>query len=212
MSGIFITLEGPDGSGKSTITELIVEYLKDLNIDFIVTREPGGTSIGEDIRNIILDKKNTNMSPRTEALLYAASRSQHVYEKIRPALEEGKVVLSERFVLSSLVYQGIGRELGVSDVKAINDFGIEGVNPDLILFFDIDPVEALSRKTGENSGDRLEMEGINFHREVYNGYLKLISMYPENIKVIDASKSVEETFEEVKNELDKIFKKGGPLK
>ena len=212
MSGIFITLEGPDGSGKSTITELIVEYLKDLNIDFIVTREPGGTSIGEDIRNIILDKKNTNMSPRTEALLYAASRSQHVYEKIRPALEEGKVVLSERFVLSSLVYQGIGRELGVSDVKAINDFGIEGVNPDLILFFDIDPVEALSRKTGENSGDRLEMEGINFHREVYNGYLKLISMYPENIKVIDASKSVVETFEEVKNELDKIFKKGGPLK
>lgn len=212
MSGIFITLEGPDGSGKSTITELIVEYLKDLNIDFIVTREPGGTSIGEDIRNIILDKKNTNMSPRTEALLYAASRSQHVYEKIRPALEEGKVVLSERFVLSSLVYQGIGRELGVSDVKAINDFGIEGVNPDLILFFDIDPVEALSRKTGENSGDRLEMEGINFHREVYNGYLKLISMYPENIKVIDASKSVEDTFEEVKNELDKIFKKGGPLK
>lgn len=212
MSGIFITLEGPDGSGKSTITEFIVEYLKDLNIDFIVTREPGGTSIGEDIRNIILDKKNINMSPRTEALLYAASRSQHVYEKIRPALEEGKVVLSERFVLSSLVYQGIGRGLGVLDVKAINDFAIEGVNPDLTLFFDIDPVKALSRKTGENSGDRLEMEGVNFHREVYNGYLKLISMYPENIKVIDASKSVEETFEEVKNELDKIFKKGGPLK
>lgn len=212
MSGIFITLEGPDGSGKSTITEFIVEYLKDLNIDFIVTREPGGTSIGEDIRNIILDKKNINMSPRTEALLYAASRSQHVYEKIRPALEEGKVVLSERFVLSSLVYQGIGRELGVLDVKAINDFAIEGVNPDLTLFFDIDPVKALSRKTGENSGDRLEMEGVNFHREVYNGYLKLISMYPENIKVIDASKSIEETFEEVKNELDKILKKGGLVK
>lgn len=212
MSGIFITLEGPDGSGKSTITEFIVEYLKDLNIDFIVTREPGGTSIGEDIRNIILDKKNINMSPRTEALLYAASRSQHVYEKIRPALEEGKVVLSERFVLSSLVYQGIGRGLGVLDVKAINDFAIEGVNPDLTLFFDIDPVKALSRKTGENSGDRLEMEGVNFHREVYNGYLKLISMYPENIKVIDASKSVEETFEEVKNELDKILKKGGLVK
>ncbi|WP_416198895.1 MAG: dTMP kinase [Sporanaerobacter sp.] len=212
MSGIFITLEGPDGSGKSTITEFIVEYLKDLNIDFIVTREPGGTSIGEDIRNIILDKKNINMSPRTEALLYAASRSQHVYEKIRPALEEGKVVLSERFVLSSLVYQGIGRGLGVLDVKAINDFAIEGVNPDLTLFFDIDPVKALSRKTGENSGDRLEMEGVNFHREVYNGYLKLISMYPENIKVIDASKSIEETFEEVKNELDKILKKGGLVK
>lgn len=212
MSGIFITLEGPDGSGKSTVVEQLSQYLKNSNIEYIFTREPGGTEIGEDIRDIILDNKNTNMSPRTEALLYAASRSQHVHEKIKPALEAGKVVLCERFVLSSLVYQGIGRGLGVIDVKDINDFGIEGVKPDLTLFFDIDPSISLNRKMVGQDIDRLEMEGINFHKEVYNGYIDLINKYPENVVLIDASKSKEEVFKQVKSEVERILKERGFVK
>ncbi|MSS43523.1 dTMP kinase [Anaerosalibacter bizertensis] len=202
---MFITLEGPDGSGKSTIVKLLSKYLEEKKIDFIFTREPGGTPIGEDIRDIILNNKNIHMSPRTEALLYAASRSQHISEKIKPALEEGKVVICERFVLSSLAYQGVARGLGIEDVKSINDFAIEGVNPDLTLFFDVDPIYALNRKTNKKEGDRLEKEGLNFHKEVYDGYKELISMYPENIKVIDASKSVKETFEQVRKEIENIL-------
>ncbi|HHV27078.1 MAG TPA: dTMP kinase [Tissierellia bacterium] len=202
---MFITLEGPDGSGKSTIVKLLSKYLEEKKIDFIFTREPGGTPIGEDIRDIILNNKNIHMSPRTEALLYAASRSQHISEKIKPALEEGKAVICERFVLSSLAYQGVARGLGIEDVKSINDFAIEGVNPDLTLFFDVDPIYALNRKTNKKEGDRLEKEGLNFHKEVYDGYKELISMYPENIKVIDASKSVKETFEQVRKEIENIL-------
>lgn len=212
MSGIFITLEGPDGSGKSTVVEQLSQYLKNSNIEYIFTREPGGTEIGEDIRDIILDNNNTNMSPRTEALLYAASRSQHVHEKIKPALQAGKVVLCERFVLSSLVYQGIGRGLGIVDVKNINDFGIEGVKPDLTLFFDIDPSVSLNRKMVGQDIDRLEMEGIAFHKEVYNGYLDLINKYPENVVLIDASKSKEEVFKQVKSEVERILKERGLVK
>ena len=137
MKGLFITLEGPDGSCKSTIIKLIQEYLLNKGIDFIQTREPGGTSIGEDIRHIILDNKNTHMAAETEALLYAASRAQHVHEKIIPALEEGKLVLSDRFVLSSLAYQGVGRDLGIDKVKSINDFALGGLYTDLIFFFHI---------------------------------------------------------------------------
>lgn len=192
MKGLFITLEGPDGSGKSTIIKLIGDYLSDKGIDFIMTREPGGTSIGEDIRHIILDNKNTDMGGETEALLYAASRAQHVHEKIIPALDEGKLVLSDRFVLSSLAYQGVGRNLGIENVKKINDFALGGLYPDLILFFHIDPEITLKRKTNGSGGDRLEKEGTDFHNRVYNGYMDLLNLYPENVKLIDASQSKEE--------------------
>lgn len=209
MSGIFITFEGPDGSGKSSVMKKLSNYFRDSNINYMCTREPGGTEIGEDIRSIILDNKNTNMSPRTETLLYAASRSQHVFEKIEPALREGKVVLCERFVLSSLVYQGIGRGLGVEEVKAINDFGTNGLKPDLILFFNIDPVVSLNRKKDGNKIDRLEMEGFEFHRKVYNGYLQLLNIYPENTIIIDANKSKDEVFNQVVLNVKYILKKGG---
>lgn len=192
MKGLFITLEGPDGSGKSTIIKLIGDYLSDKGIDFIMTREPGGTSIGEDIRHIVLDNENTQMGRETEALLYAASRAQHVYEKINPALEAGKVVICERFVLSSLAYQGVGRNLGIESVKKINDFALGGLYPDLILFFHIDPEITLKRKTNGSGGDRLEKEGTDFHNRVYNGYMDLLNLYPENVKLIDASQSKEE--------------------
>lgn len=205
MTGKFITLEGPDGSGKSTIINLIGDYLKDKNIDYIITREPGGTQIGEKIRDLILDNNNTSMGPETEALLYAAARGQHVHEKILPALESGKTVICDRFLLSSLAYQGVGRKLGVERVKAINDFGLRGVYPDLILFFHIDPLVTLERKTNKLGGDRLEQEGSDFHNRVYNGYMELIKKYPENVKVIDATKSIEKVFNQSLIEIRKLL-------
>lgn len=206
MKGIFITLEGPDGSGKTTMMNRITQYLEEKGIDFIVTREPGGTQIGEEIRNIILDAKNKNMASETEALLYAASRAQHVHEKINPALKEGKIVLCERFILSSLAYQGIGRKLGIEEVYMINHFAIKGVKPDLTLFFRIDPAVSLNRKV-EKGGDRLEQEGIQFHQQVYNGYMKLLELYPENIRVIDASKSKEDVFRKCISSIEEILKR-----
>ncbi len=204
MLGKFITLEGPDGSGKSTFIRLISEYMESKGISFIVTREPGGTPIGEKIRDIILDNENINMGSETEALLYAAGRSQHIHEKIIPALKEGKIVISDRFLLSSLAYQGVGRGLGIENVKMINDFGLRGIQPDLILFFHIDPEITLERKTTQG-GDRLEKEGNDFHRKVYEGYRELIEKYPENICRIDARKSVEEVFQQGLSEIKKIL-------
>lgn len=206
MKGLFIALEGPDGSGKSTITNLIESYLEEKDIDFIITREPGGTPIGESIRKMILDNNNTDMKPETEALLYAASRAQHIHEKIQPALEEGKLVICDRFILSSLAYQGVGRDLGIENVKKINDFAINGIYPDLILFFYVDPETALLRKTGGLSGDRLELEGNEFHERVYKGYLDLITRYPKNIKVIDATESIEEVLNKSILAIEKILK------
>lgn len=186
--------------------EYIVTYLKEKKMDFIWTREPGGTEIGEKIRKIILDAENKNMADETEALLYAASRGQHVQEKILPALKEGKVVLCERFILSSLAYQGIGRKLGIEEVRMINDFAIKGIRPDLTLFFHVDPATTLNRKTEHRGGDRLEKEGVDFHREVYHGYMKLLDMYPENTQIIDATKSIEEVFEQSIYYIENILK------
>ena len=207
MRGLFIALEGPDGSGKSTIIKLIGNYLKDKGIEFVMTREPGGTLIGEEIRHIVLDEKNTGISDETEALLYAAARGQHVHEKILPSLKEGKLVLCERFVLSSLAYQGVGRGLGIEKVKAINDFAIRGVYPDLILFFHVDPEVTLERKTENQGGDRLEQEGNDFHKTVYEGYMELLKLYPKNIKVIDATKSIEEVLEQSIKEVEDLLTK-----
>ncbi|MEW8973832.1 MAG: dTMP kinase [Tissierellaceae bacterium] len=205
MQGCFITLEGPDGSGKSTIIKLLGEYFQQKGIDFIMTREPGGTPIGEKIREIILDNGNTAMGPETEALLYAASRGQHVHEKIIPALKEGKVVLCDRFILSSLAYQGVGRGLGIKEVKMINDFALKGIYPDLILFFHIDPEITLSRKTEKLGGDRLEKEGNEFHKRVYDGYMELLKMYPKNIEIIDATRSIEEVLEHSIDTIEKLL-------
>lgn len=192
MRGIFIVLEGPDGSGKSTVIKNIRKYLESRGIDVIETREPGGTDIGESIRKIILDNRNKAMLPETEALLLAAARGQHVKEKILPAIESGKVVLCDRFVLSSLAYQGVGRDLGVEEVRMINDFAIKGIRPDLTLFFDVDPETTLQRKTQNKEGDRLETEGVGFHRKVYDGYLSILRDCSESIVIIDATKSKKE--------------------
>lgn len=209
MKGLFIALEGPDGSGKSTIAKLLADYLEKNKIPHILTREPGGTGIGEKIRDLILDKKNTNMSDQTEALLYAASRSQHVDEKILPSLKEGKTVICDRFVLSSLAYQGKGRGLGIGNVKKINDFAIGDIYPDLILFFHVDPSIALKRKMGHMQVDRLELEGDSFHRNVYDGYMEALDMYPKNIKKIDASGTIQDVLNQSIGEIENLLKTRG---
>lgn len=202
--GLFIVLEGPDGAGKSTVSNMMAEYLQNKGHSIVFSREPGGTPISEKIRDIILDCENKEMASTTEALLYAASRAQHVAEKIRPVIKSGQTLICERFYHSSLVYQGIGRGLGIENVFEINKFAIGDTYPDLVLFLDINPEIALNRKKSINGGDRLEQEHISFHMDVYNGYKKLIEVSPE-IKVIDASLSRKEVFESIKIELEKII-------
>jgi dTMP kinase len=202
--GLFIVLEGPDGAGKSTVAEMIAGYLKEKGQEIVFSREPGGTPISEKIRDIILDPDNIEMVPEAEALLYAASRAQHVSQKIRPVINSGKSLICERFYHSSLVYQGIGRELGIDKVMEINKFAIGDTYPDLVLFLDINPKVALNRKKSIDEGDRLEQEHISFHENVYEGYKKLIERSPE-IKVVDASLSKSEVFDSIRNELEKIL-------
>lgn len=193
MRGYFLALEGPDGSGKSTIAKLIKEELEEVyKRPTVLTREPGGTKIGEDIRSILLSTDNMEMGNRTEALLYAASRAQHVEEKIRPLVEKGNIVISDRYVFSSLAYQGFSRGLGLDEVMDINLFAINGFYPDRIIFFDLDPALGLERKFAQKEGDRLEIAGDDFHKNVYLGYKEAIKAYPAKVKIIDASGSVEE--------------------
>ena len=197
---MFITFEGPDGSGKSTIIQKVYDYLIENNYDVIKTREPGGSPIAEKIRNLILDTENTEMGYRTEALLYAASRAQHVEETILPALNENKIVLCDRFLISSLAYQGVGRDLGIENVRKINEFAINGVFPDFVLFFDVDPITTLKRKSSLDTADRLEKEGNNFHERVYNGYKQILNS-EKDIEIIDATQSIEDVFNQCINVL-----------
>ena len=196
---MFITFEGPDGSGKSTILNKVCENLKKRKIDFLKTREPGGPEISEKIRNLLLDPENGELSFRTEALLYAAARAQHVDQWIRPALKEKRLVLSDRFILSSIAYQGYGRGLGADDIWGINDFAIQEVKPDLVLFFDIDPVLSIKRKRENFKPDRLEQEMDSFHQKVFQGYQSILQQYRNDSTFIriDASGSIEEVYERV---------------
>ncbi|MDO5713872.1 MAG: dTMP kinase [Tissierellia bacterium] len=186
----FITLEGGDGSGKSTLAQGLKDYFKRSKIDALFTREPGGSKIGEEIRRILLSHDYLEMAPRTEALLYAASRAQHVEEVIKPALKAGKLVICERFVLSSIAYQGYGRELPISQVSSINDFATNGLVPDLVLFIHVNWQETLRRKITQG-GDRLELSGDSFHKRVYEGYQKIQEEETNKI-LIDGSKSPNE--------------------
>ena len=203
---MFITLEGPEGSGKTTAIQKAVDTLTQMGYEIIRTREPGGTEIAEQIRNVILDKANTNMDPRTEALLYAASRRQHLVEKVWPALKEGKIVICDRYLDSSLAYQGGARGLGVDNVLNINLFATENTWPDLTLLFDIDPSIGLARisKNADREVNRLDLEKIEFHNKVRNTFLELAKMFPDRYVIIDASKSVDEV---AKATLDAIIGK-----
>ena len=194
---MFITFEGPDGSGKSTVIKAVYERLINDGYSVILTREPGGTPIAEKIRDIILDNSNTALDARTEALLYAASRRQHLVEKIWPAIKEGKIVLCDRFLDSSLAYQGEGRKLGIENILNVNLFATENTYPDLTLFFNISPEEGLKRvsKDKKRVADRLDNENANFHQTVYNGFLKVNSMYKDRIQIVDATKSLNEVID-----------------
>ena len=201
---MFITLEGPEGSGKTTAVESAVKKLQEMGYEIVRTREPGGTPIAEQIRNVILDKANTNMDPRTEALLYAASRRQHLVEKVWPAIKEGKIVICDRYLDSSLAYQGGARGLGIDNVLNVNLFATENTWPDLTLLFDIKPEEGLKRIAANASREvnRLDLEKIEFHQKVRESFLLLASKYPERFIIIDASKSREEV---AKDTLDAIL-------
>ena len=191
MKSYFISFEGPDGSGKSTVLKQVVAQIGPrLKTQYLVTREPGGSKIAEKIRQLILDPVNEEMSAKTEALLYAASRSQHMFETVIPALKAGKVVFSDRFVDSSLAYQGAGRDLGIAAVKQINDFATSKIEPDLTIFLDVKPQVGLDRIAKERAGqeDRLEQEKLIFHQKVYQGYQEVNRAHPQRIRVVDANK------------------------
>lgn len=191
QKGLFITFEGPDGSGKTTISNLVHEKLSELGYDSLYTREPGGIGISESIRDIILDTNNTNMDIRTEALLYAASRRQHLVEKILPALAENRIVICDRFVDSSLAYQGVARAIGVEEVLQINEFAIEGTYPDMTLFLDISAEEGLKRIEGRNHKDRLDLESVDFHNRVYEGYQLVLEKFKSRMVVINAEQTID---------------------
>lgn len=186
----FITFEGPDGSGKTTISRKVVEALKNEGYDVVYTREPGGIEIAEEIRNVILDPKNTKMDIRTEALLYAASRRQHLVEKILPALKAQKLVICDRFVDSSLAYQGVGRGIGIDEVFQINQFAIDDHMPELTLYLDVNAQTGLSRITSRKFKDRLDQEDISFHLEVVKGYEQVVERFKDRIVKIDANRSI----------------------
>lgn len=187
--GYFISFEGGDGSGKSTQIQILREFLEERGYDVIITREPGGTPISEKIRSIILDKANSEMDDMTEALLYAAARAQLVSQVIRPALEEGKVVICDRFVDSSMAYQAYARGLGDS-VKSINAFAVGDCMPDLTILLKVNPQVGSSR-IGNRERDRIELASSDFHKKVYEGYLQLEKLYPERIVGIDAADTIE---------------------
>ena len=205
MRGKFITIEGTDGSGKSTQIELLMDYLRKKGADVIFTREPGGTHRSEKIREIILDVDNSEMTGITEALLYAAARSQHVEEKIIPALEAGKIIICDRFVDSSIAYQGAARGLGAEKIMGINEAALHGIMPDMTLFFDLSPEKGILRKKNERALDRLEKEKMDFHEKVYEGYKNLCKKYPERIKPIDADRSIDEVHSEVIEVIDGLL-------
>ncbi len=192
MQGLFISMEGPDGAGKSTQIELLRTYLSERGYETITARDPGGTVISEAIRQIILDKNHAEMSAATELLLYTASRAQLVYEVIRPALEQGKAVICDRFIESAVVYQGIARGLGIDTVYAVNDYALEGLRPQLTILLDLDAEEGLRRKKHQAELDRMEAAGLEFHKKVADGYRVLAERDSERIVRISATLPKEE--------------------
>lgn len=197
--GLFITFEGGEGCGKTSLIKILKTRLEEKNISIHVTREPGGSVIAEQIRNIILDKSNTAMDSKTEALLYAASRRQHLAEIVLPLLENGTIVISDRYLDSSLAYQGYARGLGIDEVYTINKFAIDQTMPDITFFLDLKPEEGLKRIAEHRSDEvnRLDLEKLSFHQKVYEGYKLLAEKYPKRIITIDASQTLDAEADEV---------------
>lgn len=207
MKGILISVEGPDGAGKTTQIQLLKEYLKEKGYESIVTREPGGTVISEQIRALILDKENAEMGYETEMLLYAAARAQLVKEVIKPALEKGHAVICDRYIDSSVVYQGIARGLGIEKVYEVNSHAIQKIWPHITIHLDIDATEGIRRKKNQTKLDRMELEAIEFHQKVVDGYRTLAKRAPERIRTIDGTKEIEEVQTEIRSYIDDLLNK-----
>jgi dTMP kinase len=202
-TGFFIAFEGVEGSGKGTQVRMAEEFMRSEGYDVLVTREPGGTAVGERVRELLLDPNTGKLDSRTEALLFAASRAQTVHSVIRPALAEGKVVICDRYVDSSLAYQGWGRGLGEQDILTLNVWGTQGLFPDLVILLHLEPERGLLRST--EPPDRMELEGQDFHAKVADAYLKIAEEHPERFVVIEADKSPAEVFDAVRAALDKAI-------
>ena len=206
MKGFFITFEGTEGSGKTTVIEKVEKYYVEKGYQVIRTREPGGSKIAEDIRNVILDVNNTNMDSITEAMLYAASRRQHLVEKVIPYMEKGYIVLCDRFIDSSLAYQGHARNLGIDKVYQLNLIATNGLLPDATIYIDVRPEVGLARiKTNNREQNRLDLEKLSFHDKVYEGYHIVSEMFKDRFKVINGEQDRESVFHDTVEVLNKII-------
>ena len=207
MAGVFITFEGGEGSGKTTIANMIQKTLAQEGYHVVLTREPGGVEIAEKIRDIIHDVKYVNMDKKTEALLYAASRRQHLVEKVIPALKNNAIVICDRFVDSSIVYQGIARGIGIDEVYQMNLFATENILPQRTIFFDILPEDGLKRiyANKDREVNRLDLENIDFHRKVYQGYLELCQKFPDRIVKIDASLDINHVYQQALTKIRELL-------
>ena len=196
--GTLISIEGPEGAGKSSVLEALLPRLEKAGIAYITTREPGGVTIAEKIREVILDPSHTEMDPKTELLLYIASRRQHLAERVLPALEAGKLVIMDRFIDSSVAYQGFGRGLPVADIEWLNQFATDGLKPDRTIYFDIDVEEGLARiaKSSSREVNRLDLEGLSLHQKVRQGYLDILEKEPQRVVKIDASQPFDQVVED----------------
>ncbi len=195
--GKFVTFEGCEGVGKTKQIQLLKEYLDQNKIDYVLTREPGGAKISEDIRKIILDGKNSEMTDECEALLYAAARAQHLNDVVKPNLEKGRLVICDRYIDSSFAYQGTARGLSFDFIESINKYAIENFMPNLTIFLNLSPEDAFKRKGGVDKNDRVELSGMDFHNKVYEGYLTLAEKYKDRIKSIDCSGAKWETHSKI---------------
>ena len=196
--GTLISIEGPEGAGKSSVLEALLPRLEKAGIAYITTREPGGVEIAEKIREVILDPSHTEMDPKTELLLYIASRRQHLAERVLPALKAGKLVIMDRFIDSSVAYQGFGRGLAVADIEWLNQFATDGLKPNRTFYFDIDVEEGLARitKSASREVNRLDLEGLSLHQKVRQGYLAILEKEPQRVVKIDASQPFDQVVED----------------
>lgn len=201
MKGTFVTFEGCEGVGKSRQIHMLEEYLNKIEKKYYLTREPGGTTVSEQIRSVILDGKNVSMTDECEALLYAAARVQLLKENVKPRLDAGELVLCDRYIDSSFAYQGYARGLGVDFIEKINDYAIKNFTPDLTIFLNLPPEQAFKRKGGVDKNDRLELSGMEFHNKVYQGYLELAKKHSDRFVAIDASGERMETHAKIINAL-----------
>lgn len=194
--GFFISLEGGEGSGKTTQAAFLINYLNEEGFQTIAAREPGGTEISEQIRNIILNPENAKMNPRTETLLFQAARAQIVEEVYRPSLERGYILIADRFFDSTIAYQGFAHGQNIDEIKKLINYATGDLTPDLTVFFDVDPKLGLSRRRGHGDVNRLDSMDIKFHEEVHNGYLEMVLEDPRRWKVVDANKSIDDVWKE----------------